>query len=409
MHPQRYALHNEIHARPSIYFDAPAQVFHLAFLDERESATAIVHGLCDRHLALADPELPRAVLPIGNARLTWERHTEFLTLTLVAPRDPETRWPALPAPLAEPAETYGGLLINADQLCVESESRWLGAVESYGLHDVVGSTVADGGASVWSDLRLNGTGLNRILVLNRTLDRRRLGRMVRRLLEIETYRLMASLTLPIARDLQPELRQYENELAAISDANAGAAAGDVKLLLDRITRLSARITQSTVRNQLRFSATEAYEELVFERITQLHEGHTGDCQRLGSFISQRFRPTVRYCASTHRRLVRIGGTVADLSNLLQARVQVEIEGQNSEILRNLNTRAETQIKLQRAVEGLSIIAISYYLIGLLVLLYRGTRILGATLSPRTALLLGAPLVVVIVGAIAYRISNVRRH
>jgi uncharacterized membrane-anchored protein len=32
MHPQRQTLHNELHARPSLYFDEPAHVFHLAFL-----------------------------------------------------------------------------------------------------------------------------------------------------------------------------------------------------------------------------------------------------------------------------------------------------------------------------------------------------------------------------------------
>lgn len=409
MHPHRNALHNELHARPSMYFDAPAQVFHLAFLDENEAAETIVRSLCDRHVALADPTLPQGEFPVGGARLKWERHTEFLTLTLVMPGAQATPWAALPPVLAEVAETHSALLINADQVCVESEATWRGSINDYGFKDPVGSSLDDGKATVWSDLRLNGNGLNRMLVLNRQFDGRRLGRMVRRLLEVETYRLMASLTLPVARALGSELRQYEQELAALSDANARAEAQDIKALLEHITRLSARITQTSARTRLRFSATEAYAQLVFERIAELHESRTGDCQQLGTFIAQRFRPTVRYCASTDQRLARIGSAVSHLSNLLQARVQVEMEEQNSQILQSLSTRAETQIKIQKAVEGLSIIAISYYLFSLFKLLYQGVLTLGFELPPRTALLAGTPLAVLIIGAIAYRIRNARRH
>src|SRR5690606_17199638 len=246
----------------------PAQVFHLAFLDEHEAAETIVRSLCDRHVALADPSLPQGEFPVGGARLKWERHTEFLTLTLVMPGSQATPWAALPPVLAGIAETHGALLINADQVCIESEASWRGSIDGYGFKDPVGSSLDDGKATVWSDLRLNGNGLNRMLVLNRQFDGRRLGRMVRRLLEVETYRLMASLTLPVARALGTELRQYEQELAALSDANARSEPQDIKALLERITRLSARISQTSASTRLRFSASEAYAQLVFERIAE---------------------------------------------------------------------------------------------------------------------------------------------
>lgn len=409
MHPHRHILHNELHARPSMYFEAPAQIFHLAFLDEDDTAQAIVRALCDRHIALADPTSRQGEFPVGAARLKWERHTEFLTLTLLMPGATASPWSALPPVLAEVAEAYSDLLINADQIRVESETTWLGDTESYDFQDPVGSALDGGKATVWSDLRLHDNGLNRILVVNRQLDGRRLGRMVRRLLEIETYRLMASLTLPVARSLSTELRDYELELVELSEANARASTRDVKHLLERITDLSARVTQSQARTRLRFSATEAYAELVFERIAELHESRTGDCQQLGTFIAQRFRPTVRYCDSTSQRLTQLGSAVAHLSNLLQARVQVEMEEQNSKILQSLSTRADAQIKIQKAVEGLSIIAISYYLLSLFKLLHEGVLTLGIELSPRTALLAGAPVAALVIGAVAHRIRTTHRH
>ncbi|MER1968360.1 DUF3422 domain-containing protein [Castellaniella sp. GW247-6E4] len=409
MHLQRNALHNELHARPSMYFEAPAQVFHLAFIDEDDAAGAILRALCDRHVAMADPQQPLGEIPMGDANLRWERHTEFLTLTLLMPGRHPSAWPELPPVLAEITEAHGRLLINADQVRVESASDWAGDVAAYGFDDPLGSNLDQDKATVWSDLRLNGSGLNRMLVVNRQLDGRRLGRMVRRLLEVETYRLMASLTLPLARTLGTELKHYEAELVALSDDNARAGAREAKALLERITHLSARVTQTRARTRLRFSATEAYAQIVFERIAELHESRTGDCQQLGTFIAQRFRPTVRYCASTDQRLSRIGNAVAHLSELLQARVQVEMEEQNAQILHSLSTRADTQIKIQKAVEGLSIIAISYYLFSLFKLLYEGLLVLGIDLSARTALLAGTPLGILTIAAVAYRIHNTKRH
>jgi len=408
MHPLRQTLHNELHARPSTYFNAPAHVFHLAFLDQDDAARHIVNGFCDEYGIDAGPEVQQGEFAIGNALLKWELHTEFLTLTLMAPLEDGPLWPALPPALAAIAQKHAALLINANHIRVESESSWKGGVDDYGFVDPLGSNLDQSRASVWSDLRVDRHGLCRMLVLNRHLDGRRLGRMMRRLLEIETYRLMASLTLPVARALSAELRDYECELVEISEANNASETQDTKALLDRITRLSARVTQSSAQSRLRFSATQAYAELVFERIAELSESRTGDCQQLGIFIARRFRPTVRYCSSTDQRLTRIDKTAAHLGSLLQARVQVEMEEQNGQILQALNARADTQIRIQRAVEGLSIIAISYYLISLLKLVYEGGLTLGLTMSPRIALLVGAPLAALVLGVVYRRIRHARR-
>jgi len=407
MHPLRTLLHNELHARPSTYFNAPAHVFHLAFMDEEGAARRIISSLCKQYGGQVDATLQQGEFPVGEALLKWELHTEFLTLTMVCPIEGGALWPALPSVLATVAHDYGALLINANHIRVESLSSWQGELTDYGFTDPLGSHLDQNRASVWSDLRIDQQGLTRMLVLNRHLDGRRLGRMMRRLLEIETYRLMASLSLPIARTLSTELREVEYELVNITEANNAPGNQDTKKLLDRITALSARVTQSNARSRLRFSATEAYAQLVFERIAELHESRTGDCQQLGIFIARRFRPTVRYCASTGQRLSRIDKTVAHLSGLLQARVQVEMEEQNGQILQALNTRADTQLRIQRAVEGLSLIAISYYLISLLQLLYQGSLTLGVSVSPRAALLIGAPLAAAVLGAVYKRIRNAR--
>ena len=409
MHPLRKALHNELHSRPSIYFRDPAHVYHFAFAEADDVCDALV----DRLNQAADASLAsngsQGLLRLGENTLKWERHTEFFTLTLVVPKAPgDEPWPPLPEALAQLVADHRHLLINADQVLVESEQDWAGNTAHYGFKDPSGSTLGGGDAIAWSDFRLTEDGINRILLVNRRLNAYRLGRMIRRLLEIETYRMMASLTLPVAQAVSLQLKEYDKELAALSDRNAEGTSSAKALSAD-IASLSARIVRSTARTRKRFSATEAYSQIVFERITELREAHVGDCQRLGVFIERRFKPTVRYCAATDQRLVRLSQSVANLGDLLQARVQVEVEEQNSEILRSLNARADTQIKIQKAVEGLSIIAISYYLLSLFKLFYEGLHSVGVDISARAAMLVLAPVAALILGGIFLRIRKAKGH
>ncbi|MCU1720631.1 DUF3422 domain-containing protein [Pseudomonas sp. 5P_5.1_Bac1] len=405
MHPQRTALHNELHARPSLYFDAPAHVFHLAFIGGQQPCNALLQR-CS--LDAVDTDAVQGITQFDGCPFKWERHSEFFTLTLVQPSaSADPQWSGLPPALAYAIEPYREQLINAMQLVVREEPGLDFA--SYGFKDPSGSSVGGGDAVVWSDFRLDDEGVNRLLFVNRRLNAYRLGRMVRRLLELETYRMMASLALSTAKDLSPQLDGFDRTLVHLSQRNAGASGVQAKVLLEDIVELSRQVVASTVKSRHRFSATQAYAQLVFERLTELREGNVEDYQRLGVFIERRFKPTVRYCAATEQRLDHLAKGVANLGDLLQARVQVDMEEQNAEILRSLAARAESQIKIQRAVEGLSIIAITYYLLSLFKLLYAGLDTLGAHIAPRDALLGLAPVVGLMLGVILLRIRKAKQH
>jgi len=406
MHAQRQELHNELHARPSIYFSEPAHVYHLTLLEEGSTLERIIQRL--------EPSTPASRLQgladLQGGRLKWERHTEFLCLTLVVPRvASDDVWPPLPAPLHALIDGSEHLVIECSQILVESQEGWAGSTAAYGFKDAAASRIGAGDATVWSDFRLCDNGANRILLVNHALNAYRLGRMVRRLLEIETYRMMASLGLPQAKEVASQLKEFERELTRLSDENASATGSDARQILKSISQLSARLVRCTARARQRFSATEAYAQLVFERIAELREAHVQGCQRLGIFIERRFKPGVRYCSATQQRLEHLSVSVANLGELLQARVQVEVEEQNSSILQSLNARATTQIKIQKAVEGLSIIAISYYLLSLFKLVYEGLHQLGIGLTPREASIYLAPLVAITLGAIAYRIRCTQKE
>jgi len=405
MHPHRQTLHNELHARPSLYFDEPAHVFHMAFLGTEAQCNALLERCCPGPI---DPHAAQGITRLDGHALKWERHAEFFTLTLVVTSScDDLSWTSLPEVLAKKVEEHLPQLINSVQIVVRGEAGL--DLASYGFKDPCGSCVGGGDAVVWSDFRLSEDGSNRLLFVNRRLNAYRQGRMIRRLLEIETYRMMASLSLNTAKTLSAQLNVFDQTLVTLSGRNADADSGNAKALLADISSLSAQVVSCTAQTRHRFSATQAYAQLVFERLGELRESHVGDCQRLGVFIDRRFKPTVRYCTATEQRLEHLAKSVANLGDLLQARVQVEMEEQNSEILKSLNARADAQIKIQRAVEGLSIIAITYYLLSLLKLGYSGLHLLGVDVAPREAMLAMTPLAIGILALIVLRINKVKGH
>ena len=405
MHPLRQSLHNELHARPSLYFDEPAHVFHLAFLGSEQVCNAFLQDCC---LAGLDLTAVQGITQLDGHALKWERHAEFFTLTLVVTSSSdELSWTALPDVLAQKIQAHLPALINSVQIVVRGEAQL--ELSRYGFKDPCGSCVGGGDAVVWSDFRISEDGSNHLLFINRRLNAYRQGRMIRRQLDIETYRMMASLSLTMAKEVSAQLDIFDKTLVTLSERNADPDGSNAKALLADISNLSAQVVSSTAKTRHRFSATQAYAQLVFERLGELRESHVGDCQRLGVFIERRFKPTVRYCTATEQRLEHLAESVANLGDLLQARVQVEMEEQNSEILKSLNARADAQIKIQRAVEGLSIIAISYYLLSLLKLGYSGLHLLGVELTPREAMFAMAPLAIGILAWIILHIKKVKEH
>lgn len=408
MHPQRARLHNELHARPSIHFEASAHLHHYAFLDTGGIAADILSRLSEITGRSPDIEAAQEVIDLGGQVLKWERHTEFFTLTLLVPRLGQGElWPAPPPLLAEVVARHQQVLINASLILVESEATWGGDAEAYGFRDPAGSWVGNGDATVWSDFQLTAAGVNRLLLVNRELNAYRLGRMARRLLEIETYRMMASLALPVAKQMSTELHERELELGTLLDRNTEE--GSSRPLLAAISELSARLERSGARSRQRFSATEAYARIVFIRIEELCEERLGDRPRLGTFILRRFQPTVHYCAAINQRQKSLAESVARFNDLLRTRAQVEIEEQNFEILHSLNERASSQLKIQRAVEGLSIIVISYYLFSLFKLGLQSLTALGIAIEPTAAAGVLGPLGVGIIGLLAWRIRRVKNH
>jgi uncharacterized membrane-anchored protein len=374
-HALRQQLHNEIHARPFERLPAPCLITHMAFL-----ADPAQQGVSREHLCrlLDDHHLPRPAddssfysAQVGPVRLRWERHGEFVSYTFIRPGLPDGApdWFSVSAAGALSdawRQQIPGELLCAIHTALPAEiadtEDWP-APEFDSVLDgdaLVASEAADRQARVYSDLRIHADGFARFVVLTREISARRRGRLVQRLLEIETYRMLALLALPVARSIGPQLAGAESELAQIMDAIRRAEGERDRQTLEQLSGLASNVEGLYARHHARFTAAAAYYDLVGRRIQDLHEAPFGGLQTLGQFMDRRLSPAMQTCAHTARRLQGLSERISRCSNLLRTRVEVQMQQQNRELLSSMNRRQYLQLRLQQTVEGLSVAAITYY-------------------------------------------------
>jgi uncharacterized membrane-anchored protein len=270
-----------------------------------------------------------------------------------------------------------------------------------------GGVVRQGTAYLYSSFRLHSDGFGRIVLHARDLTPLQAGRLVQRVLEVETYRLMALLALPVARKITPEVRAMERELARITQELTHAEEEtDQHGLLDELSKLAARVERHRSDTTYRFAATNAYYDLVEERIRELGEEKIPGLQSVRVFIERRLAPGIRTCNAVRDRLEGLSGRISQASELLRARVELSIQGQNRELLTSMNRRSEVQLRLQQAVEGLSVVAMTYYLMGLLGYLYEGLAWTGLSLDKKIGFAIAVPVVMLAVWKV---IHGVRRR
>ena len=377
-HPLRYAMSNELHARPFPTVAAPSQAAYLA-LKPAQNAAARARNADRAHLiALLDrfgaqhpqPGSTHWFGQIGKHQLKWESHTEFVTYTLFVeglterPFDPVT-FDIFPADwlAAAPGTRITSALIRIETAIgtdgiADKAEAWF-VPESMAL-----SAVLDSQLVIGADFRIDPAGHMRLAVFARPdTGERRIGRVVQRLCEIETYKSMSMLGLARARDLGPRLGALDGQLQALMTDMTGAMEAPADTL-HALLSISAELETIVAQTSFRFGATEAYETIVNQRVEVLREVRFGGRQTFAEFMMRRFDPAMRTVKSTERRLQAMSDRALRAGDLLRTRVDVERSAQNQELLASMDKRADLQLRLQRTVEGLSVVAISYYAVNL---------------------------------------------
>ena len=403
-HPHRVLLHNEIHARPPEAMSAPLAIAHIVMLAdaaEREASRAHVAALLrDHHLALPDAATTHLRMDLGAFRLRWELHTEFVSWTFMVPaavesfgeREPVSAIASVPREWL--AALPGQCLCSLNLWVLPTHTFGSGSLIKHVLHEdtLLASTVADGHGEVYTDFAIHADGFSRMVLLAGGMTQRRLGRLVQRLLEIETYRMMALLGLPAARHAVAVLGQAEQELAELAQAIRQADRQSEPALLDRLTRLAGQVESEYAASHARFSASRAYFELVEKRVLDLQEQRLSGFLSFREFMERRLSPARSTCEWAARRQNALSERVSRVSNLLRTRVEIEQQQSSQQLLGSMNERQAMQLQLQSTVEGLSVAAITYYITGLIAYLSKGAQKLGWPLSPELTAAAAIPVV-----------------
>lgn len=408
-HPQRAALSDEVHARPPEPLTAPLRASYVALLGDAEARQAsldAVRGLALRFGA-APPEQDanHYSADFGPFRLRWERHGEFTRCMVVAPGagDDPFAEPAIAAVphdwlAALPGEVVTAVHAALVPAILDAEPLDLDALAArhFAGNQIIGAGLVGNRGEAYTDLRIHADGFGRILVRDRGMTPRQSGRIVQRLFEIETYRILALLAFPVAKELAPFLGGRERALSEIATALIGAGEADEAALHERLTRLAAEIESREAATLFRFGAAAAYYDLVRRRIAELREVRIEGLQTFEEFTERRLAPAIGTCAAVAQRQEALSARVARVTQLLSTRVEITRERQAYAVLASMNRRAQLQLRLQQTVEGLSVAAITYYVVGLVGYAAKAAKSAGLPADPEIAAGIAVPIVVVLV-------------
>lgn len=427
-HPLRSRLNDELHARPPVALWPHERILYLALYNTQamhDAEEQALHSLLSSlEVSLAMPkaahfefELPKSTksahLHRNPLRMKIERHTEFTSWWFFEQVTPETDFFHSPEDLLPEGwlqSLPGQLLVATNVTLVSNEAPIVvtDLADKFDNHTLIGNMLGNGNAQAFTDFRLTKEGRTRIYVANLNMGSRQIGRIVQRLVEIETYRMMALLAFPVAQSVLPTLAASESEMVTLSTTlteplpEGQAEPERDKQMQGQISALASRIEAATSQSRSRFTASEAYYDLVKRRVIELQETNIRGIQGFGEFMERRLSPAMRTCQATARRLDDLSKRISRLSQLLQTRVEIEREEQNSRLLSSMDQRAKMQLRLQQTVEGLSVVAISYYAIGIFSYFIKAIKATEWHFNSDLLLGLSAPVIVIIVARLLHK-------
>ncbi len=415
-HPLRDALYDELHARPFHLVATPQKLTHLAFRAEAAEMDAAFDLLCDlcRRYSVNQPapETVSFIQDLGRFSVRWERHMEFYAVTFLSScQDSPTPFDATVLQLL-PADWLGALpgrAVAAFHLVVEEGSTPCD-LDVLSRHfegqKLIISRPKNGKAQLCTAFKLHGDGFGRFHIRNLGIDDYQMGRLVQRVIELETYRLLAQLSLPIAKRIAPDLsemdRQLSDMLGSLSTLDSSRAERE---LLYRLSRLAARLETYRTETNYRFSATRAYHDLVLSRLQNIREVEVEEHMSVNEFLSRRLVPALRTCESVQNRLEDLSRRIERAGDLLRTRVNLTMQEQNKSLLASMDRRSRLQFRMQETVEGLSVAAISYYMVGLVSYLLSGLPLEHWHLEKKVVLAFAVPAVVALVWWMTQRIKH----
>ena len=376
----RAALHQQMLARPQARMGLPVQIAYIAVLN-----TDVSREQEFMHLAKLPGQKTLTInalnsnflrLQAGPCTLRWERHTEFTSYSVVRALPPSALLNDPPQQLVSqlwldddwlaniPGRTFVAvhlvMMLGDPPHAVTragAYEHWFG--EGAAVASMMGSPTH---SSVVTNFAVQSDGFERILVLAASgMGEARVGRVAQRLLELETYRLLALRSLPIAKQLAPELTDCERVLLKITEQWDDPQSGNEELL-GALLALAARVEFAIAKHRTEFEAGIAYHALVTQRLAELQEKAIPGTQTLGEFVQRRLSPAVATVTSTARRMEALSERIGRASLLLRARIEVSLEKQGRQSAQTLKGTHVMLSRIHRTVQAVTIAAVAYGLI-----------------------------------------------
>ncbi len=423
---------DELHARPYIKLSNNLRVFHFAYLI-RENDDKKSWAYLDKFLSKINfQNLPKEASKYWVAEgkdliIRYECHTEFISLTLIYPNKIENNNKNKPKLFDEnflrllPIEFLknfpGEHLLSSWIEMVPSKHIFKPIdIEEYFYHDnFAGSNVAEDGAKVFMSFKSDrtnflGFGLRRVFIQNKNLRTRRTGRLLQRIVELETYQVLSLLGLPQVRQESLNLSNLEKQITEITKSVSKTTKKnldkksirypDYQQDLNELSYVVAKIEEIDSSTNYRLSATAAYYKLVEQRITDLREERLESFQTNNEFLSRRLQPAIRTTEAFSRRLESLATRAQRADNLVRTQIEMGVQIQNKDLLESMELRARAQLRLQETVESLSIVAITYYIVGLLSTLVDPINFDKFIISKAVFLALCVPIILILIWFIA---------
>ncbi len=425
-HPLRATILKEMHARPYRPVSTPHLILRTAFFSDPATKlnddNEVFRDWCarknitppasaSRHHTVtltAQAGGPKSGNTNCEVNLTWERHTEFSTLTWECKDSAHAQ-----KCLEHYSKTQSGeiiasplVLISASLLRLSKASKGLPAIEKiYDRESLCKSYSENKKAIILTDFRQNKMGATRFDLVNKGMDEIASGVLIRRILEIETYRSMALLGYAEVTAVAPKLARLERQIIILT-GEMGEKKGleATRQTLDEITDIAGQLTNLSAKTEYRLSATRAYYKLVLGRLKRINEIPIEDYSKIEEFLARRLAPAMRSCENIESRIHTAGEKLASAAALLRTKVDIQMQVQNNTLLESMDERAKQQYRLQSTVEGLSIAAVSYYIIGLLAYVFKGAGFQDSS-THKTLIAICVPIVLLLVWVIIRRIRQ----
>jgi len=378
----RRVLSDELHARAFHDFDGAGRFIRFVFLvggDDSKILAYINKFLSAEGLAPIDTGEKFRRHDMAGYALRIERHTEFLSISFVekslraknglaANAFDETALEHMPFSWARnsPAPLFHAIWVEVGGKPLRGldQARMLEILQS---RVVAANQFSDDAAQVHFAFDIDDAGFSRVVIFNHAIEATRMGRVVQRVVEVETYRLLALLGLATVKEYSGRLGLIEDVVSTLTNDLAEQIKlpdGKVQALLSVLSSQAAEVEDIYSKTSYRLAATTAYLNILMSRLDRMQMTRLSGFQGVRGFLDRRMAPAMQSCSAFSERLASLSRRISRAGELLRTQTELVIQRQNRDLLKSMDERAKHQLRLQQMVERLSIAAVTYYGVGL---------------------------------------------